>query len=150
MRSFASVQVPETGRQLLTVLDGDAAPFQFTKLVRSRGLSPSWSNFHIKQVVAAIESWASANGVRPKNIIGPTYMATQSLVAAFERSPNPPLSIPASPVAPPSGPLTPGALESSRPADSLLTNRLEGLIDKLIDDLIQLRGLLQIAGSKRA
>lgn len=58
MRSFAEMQDPETRSRLLTTLDGgQTSPYQFTSSVRSDPkVFKSWHRYHVRQVVAAIET----------------------------------------------------------------------------------------------
>ena len=138
MRSFANMQDTEIKAQLSTALDGDGALYRFGNLVRSMGLQRLWGRFHVQRVLAAIEDWAVSNGVRPKNVTTPLYWPlhpTERLLGA-----------PASPVAP-SPPVT---QTPPRTTSAALTGRLESLIDDLIDELIKLRGFLQVVGPRQS
>jgi hypothetical protein len=132
MRSFASMQDAETGPVLFTALEGNAPIYQFNNLVRSRGLQWSWGRYHVQQVLAAIEAWATSNNVHPKDVTIPFYSARYA--------PQPPPTQPAPPT---------GEFSRATPQASLLAARLESLVDNLINELITLRGLLQVAGPKR-
>jgi hypothetical protein len=146
MRSFADTQGQEIQSQMLIALNGDAAPYRFNNYVRSnRSLARAWRDFHIQKVLSAIESWASSNGLHPKNLTDPFYWSLR---------PSPAQTAPAAPIlssVPQAAPSTPPAAQ--RPSSlvdhtSLLTGRLEPLIDELIDGLLKLRGLLQVVGPK--
>jgi len=138
MRSFANLQDTETKVQLSTILDGEAAPYQFNNLIRAKGLQRSWSRFHIQHVLAAIEAWAVSNDIHPKNVTSPLYWSARPATAQINAPAPSPVSLPeVARTVPP-------------PASTPLTGRLESLIDELIDELISLRGLLQVVGSKRS
>jgi hypothetical protein len=145
MRSFANTQDAETSRQLLAALIGDAGPYQFNNLVRANDLLRSWSHFHIQQVLAAIDAWATTTGVQPKNVTTPRY---SPLRPGPDRPPAPQFPVVTQTVQRP-GTSTSDPAKTSQPVASPLTQRLETLIDHLIDDLIQLRGLLQVVGIKQ-
>jgi hypothetical protein len=147
MRSFAEVQDPDTRSRLQAALDGDSAPYHFTSSVRANlRLHKSWRRYHVRQVVAAIETWAASNNVRPKDVTSayirpsrfywPPTQAPEPPVAAAVPETTTPTAAPAVPVlAPPSSAAT-------------LTPRLATLIDQLIDELLRLRGALQVIDPK--
>ena len=147
MRSFADMQDSETKARLLGVLEGDSAPNHFTSLVRSDfRLYKPWHRYHVRQVVAAIETWAASNNVRPKDVTSP-YMRTPRVY----------WSVSGVPVAPVVQPVQEAAATSSIPVTSIsvqglgvstLTPRLATLIDQLIDELLRLRGTLQVMDPK--
>lgn len=146
MRSFAETQGPEIQAQMLTALNGDAAPYRFNNYVRSnRNLARAWRDFHVQKVLSAIESWAGSNALHPKNLTDPFYWSLR---------PNPAQIAPVAPIpssATQAAPSTsPSAFSPSSLVDqsSLLTGRLESLIDELIDGLLKLRGFLQLVGPK--
>lgn len=134
MRSFANMQDPETKEQLLAVLQGDSALFHFNNVTRSRRLQRSWGRFHVQNVLQAIEAWASSNNVHPRDITTPLYL----------RAPTWP--IPPSPCAPVPDPLPTAPSFNTL----LLSGHLESLIDNLIDELLRLRGVLQVVVPKRS
>jgi hypothetical protein len=138
MRSFANTQDPDAKAQLSTALDGDGALYRFGNLVRSRGLQRLWGRFHVQRVLAAIEDWAATNNVHPKNVTAPLFWPA--------RPTEPLIEAPASPVAP-SPPVT-----QTMPSitSTALTGRLESLIDDLVEELIKLRGFLQVVGPRQS
>ena len=136
MRAFADFQDPESKALLTNALDGGAEIYQFNNLTRSKGLQRAWSRFHIQKVLAAIETWAAANNLYPKNLASPFHPSV--IPVSEERVPE---SAPV--VAVPKVTPTP-------PASTPLNSRLESLIDELINELISLRGLLQVVGPKRS
>jgi hypothetical protein len=146
MRSFANTQDTEIGRQLLAALGSDAGPYQFNNLVRASDLLRAWSQFHIQQVVAAIDAWATTSGVQPKNVTTPRYSPLRP--SALDRPPAPQFPVVMQTVQRPETSIS-DPVKTSQPVASPLTQRLETLIDHLIDDLIQLRGLLQVVGIKQ-
>ena len=147
MRSFANTRDPETSRQLLAALNEDASPYQFNNLVRANDLLRSWSHFHVQQVLAAIDAWAASSGVQPKNVTSPRYAPIRSAVPVGAPPPAP-LSASVQTVRA-AETTTSDSVRTSQFVASPLTQRLETLVDNLIDDLIQLRGLLQVVGSKQ-
>ena len=131
MRSFAEMQDSETKSRLLGVVEGDSAPYQFTSFIRSDSrLYKPWHRYHVRQVVAAIETWAASNNVRPKDVASP-YVRTPRVYWPVSRVPAATVVQP-TPEAPAtiSHPVTP----MLGPAASTLTPRLATLIDQLIDD----------------
>jgi hypothetical protein len=153
MRSFAGMQASEIKTQLLSVLTGDTAPYHFNSLVRSNlALFRAWRRFHIQQVLAAVEAWAGSNGVQPKNVTDPMYWSVRPGVQPVERvavtSGYPPQPLIAATPYPPQPPAAAPQLQPltsmSRLSGSPLTGRLETLIDSLIEELVRLRGYIQI------
>jgi hypothetical protein len=163
MRSFAGMQDAATKAQLLSVLTGDAAPYHFNNAVRSDPrLLRAWRRFHIQQVLAAIEAWAASNSVRPKNVTAPFYWSVRPGFAPAEQTststPYPMQQPPASPYSPqlptvpaqvppqplPSAAQLPPHASTTRISGSPLTGRMEALIDDLIEELVKLRGYIQI------
>jgi len=137
MRSFANMQDPEARAQLSDALDRDAGLYDFNNLTKSKGLLRLWSRFHIQNVLAAIEAWAALNKLHPKNVASPLHQASIAALPPEIKSPQPPPQAPVPEVAPPPAQASP------------LNARLESLIDNLINDLISLRGLLQVVGPKQ-
>jgi hypothetical protein len=133
MRSFTNMQDPDVKAQLSAALDQNAGLYEFNNLTRSKGLLRLWSRFHIQNVLAAIEAWAASNKLLPRNVASPFQLPVHSVIKA----PEPP---------PQAAEVTTPVLAASAP----LNTRLESLIDDLIDELISLRGLLQVVGSKRS
>jgi hypothetical protein len=148
MRSFASMQDPETKVRLLAVLSEDeSAPYNFTSALRTdRNLLRAWRRFHIKQVVSAIEAWAASNNLRPQGVatsfgeVKRGYWPVQAALAqaAQATAATPQVEIPLPAV----------ASTGTREASPILTSRLAALIDELIDELARVRGLLHIVGPK--
>jgi hypothetical protein len=136
MRSFADLQEPEMKAWFTGAIDRGVEIYQFNTLTRSQGLQRAWSRFHIQKVLAAIESWATANNLHPKNLSSPSFNPTVIPVPAEVRVP---VSSPAVTEVTP-------APRVSAP----LNSRLESLIDALINELISLRGLLQVVGPKQS
>lgn len=138
MRSFANMQDPDINSFLSTAFEADGAPYRFANLVRVRGLQRHWGRFHVERVLSAIQEWASSNGVHPKNVAEPLYRPTHLSEPPVEivRSPSTQFS----------------AVTKSTPHynSGALTGRLESLIDDLIDELLKLRGLLQIIPPKQS
>ena len=133
MRAFTDQQEPGIKAVLAAELDRGADSYQFTAITHAHNLQRSWRRFHIQQVLAIIESWATDHGLRPKNV------ATAFRTAAADHV-VPTKLLPPSPMPP-----TP-TLSVASPQ---LNTRLEGLIDNLINDLISLRGLIAIIGPKQ-
>jgi hypothetical protein len=137
MRSFANVQDEQTKAQLFAILDTETGLYQFRDVVRSKGLLRLWSRFHVQHALSAIDAWAASNNVRPKNVATPFYWARpQPFPAQIASSGAPVTAVPEV------------AKEKEWTVPSPLTGRLESLIDDLIDELIRLRGLLQVARPK--
>jgi hypothetical protein len=135
MRSFADTQDFATKALLLNALQNGVAPHQFKSSVAAdHKLQRAWRHYQIQQVVAAIEAWATSNSLHPKNI-----------ATAYRRPDPTELKIPV--VA------TQAVAVASTPADqtpaSPLTPRLVTLVDELIDELLRLRGTLQVIEAKR-
>ncbi len=159
MRSFAEMQDPQIKSRLLGALDGaETSPYQFNSSIRSDPrLLKSWHRYHVRQVVAAIETWAASNNVRPKDVTSPyiqrprTYWpvapsAAESLVPRGVPDVATAAAVPmvsAPPVLPPAPAPTVATLTAAA-----LTPRLATLIDQLIDELLRLRGTLQVIDPK--
>jgi hypothetical protein len=143
MRSFAQAQSPATRALLLSLLSGTSAVYRFKDSLKSDpNLARSWRRYQIQQVVAAIGAWAASNKINPKDVTTPhirvqrtdyrplrsaapfTPVAMQTPVASVSSAPTPP--------APSAG----------------LAPRLETLIGELIDQLLLLRGTLQVMGPR--
>jgi hypothetical protein len=133
MRTFANSQDPDTKAALLAALDRGADMYQFNGITYSKGIQRAWRRFHTHQVLTAIQTWATAERLRPKNVATPFHAP----IADFTT----PATIP------PPMTLPPAASPSA--ASSQLNARLEPLIDTIIADLISLRGLLAVIGPKR-
>jgi hypothetical protein len=131
MRAFADLQSQDVRGQLLAVVDNEGALYQFNSLARQHGLQRDWSRFHITKVIDAIEAWARSANVSPKGVASP-YQKLPRPVRTFM-----PLST-SLPEVPSREPLVARELNS----------RLESLIDSTINELIMLRGLLQLTGPK--
>ena len=132
MRAFANTQDPNTKAILLAALDNGAEMYKFNNLTHSMGLQRAWRRFHILQVLTAIQTWAAAQLLHPKNVVTPFHTPTADRTT--------PATIP-----PPMA-LPPAAAPSA--ASSQLNTRLESLIDTIITELISLRGLLAVVGPK--
>jgi hypothetical protein len=155
MRAFAEMQDPEPKSRLLAALDGgETTPYQFNSTLRSSmKMLKAWQKYHVRQVVAAIETWAASNNLKPKDVTTPyvrrpqPYWPVVSLPAqvdvprAIEVSTTSVQGLPAAPSVPASV-TTAAALAS-------LTPRLATLVDELIDELLRLRGALQVIDPKR-
>ncbi len=155
MRSFAEMQDPEIKSRLRETLEGgETSPYQFNSAVRNDPkLFKSWHRYHVRQVVAAIETWAASNNVRPKDVtspyirrprvcwpVAPTATETSVTRAIPDMTTETtPAQVAALPVLP--APATPTAVA--------LTPRLAALIDQLIDELLRLRGALQVVDAKK-
>jgi hypothetical protein len=138
MRSFANAQEAEARLSLLAVIDSDAGLYQFSNVTRIKGLQRGWSRFHIRNLLSAIEAWASVNSVRPKSVTTPLHLPSLARVE-INAAPEPPsVKVIQDPRAP-----------AVNGIDPLLASKLETAIDGLIDQLISLRGLLQVVGPKR-
>jgi hypothetical protein len=138
MRAFAQVQDPDSKSRLEDALHGDSAPYNFNSAVRANPrLHRAWRRYHIQQVVAAIEAWAASNDIHPKEITTPFQRAVRDYWST-QRIPAVPT--PAS-LAPIEVPPAPAARVNLPPR---LTPRLASLIDEMIDELLRLRGALQI------
>ncbi|MGB6945812.1 MAG: hypothetical protein WBE37_25665 [Bryobacteraceae bacterium] len=134
MRSFTDMQDPDIRAQLSNAIERGAGLYEFNNLARSKGLLRLWSRFHIQNVLAAIEAWAASNRIQPNNVAAPLHPPTAIMplgVKAPEAVQKQPEFVP------------------SAPPESALNARLETLIDSLINDLVSLRGLLQVVGPKR-
>lgn len=142
MKSFADTQDGDTKASLRSALDGEAPQYRFKTVVMTNPrLNKSWRNYHTQQVVAAIDAWATANSIRPKDVTTSLNRATQTRWSS--RLPDPPAPTP-----------VPQSLASAAPVSqpavpATLAPRLAGLIDELIDQLLRLRGTLQVVDSKR-
>jgi len=158
MRAFAEMQDHESKSRLLAALDGgETAPYQFNSFVRSdMRLLRAWRKYHVRQVVAAIETWAASNNLKPRDVTTP-----------YVRRPRPYWSGPVEPVSRLVAAVPQPAVESSAamapcipavtpsiPAVAaaapvgLLTPRLTQLVDELIDELLRLRGALRVIDRK--
>lgn len=138
MRSFATMQDPGTKDRLLATLEDNSGPFQFRNAVSvDMGLRKAWRRFHIQQVLAAIDAWANANQIAPKDVVTPIRPLGRSYTA-----PHLPESALATPTAAPAEQKPPQQISPS------LTPRLASLVDQLIDELLRLRGTLQVTERK--
>jgi hypothetical protein len=137
MRSFAKMQQPEAGTRLLGTLEGYGSTYQFNNAVRlDFKVHRAWREFHIRQVIAVVNSWAALNNVHPKSIVTSMNQVQQPLwVARPQQTPG---SVPTFQ----SRPLPP------QPTSVSVTPRLVTLIDHLIDELLRLRGTLQFIEPK--
>jgi hypothetical protein len=158
MRSFAEMQDPQVKSRLIGTLDGgETSPYQFNSSIRGDlRLLKAWHRYHVRQVVAAIETWAASNNVRPKEVTSPYTRRSRVYwpVAPVGAEPPAPRAIPemATPVPPPlvsAFPVLPPAPTTPATATvATLTPRLATLIDQLIDELLRLRGTLQVIDPK--
>jgi len=157
MRSFAEMQDPEIKSRLLGTLEGgETSPYQFNSSVRSDPkLFKSWHRYHLRQVVAAIETWAASNNVRPKDVTSPYIPRPRGFWPVVPTAASSPVAravpevataaatttaaVPASPALP---------FTAATPTAVTLTPRLAMLIDQLIDELLRLRGTLQVIDPK--
>ena len=73
MRAFAEMQDPEPKSRLLATLDsGETTPYHFNSTIRSNiRMLKAWQKYHVRQVVAAIETWAASNNLKPKDVTTP-------------------------------------------------------------------------------
>jgi hypothetical protein len=154
MRTFAEMQDPETKTRLLAVLnDGETTPYQFNSTIRSSmKMLKAWQKYHVRQVVAAIETWAASNNLKLKDVTLPFLRQPQprwsvpSVPAHVEVTRTVEASAPSVPVLS-AVPLTAGSVAAV--AAQSLTPRLAVLVDELIDELLRLRGALQVIDPKR-
>ncbi len=143
MRSFANMQDETTKTRLLNSLSGDAATYHFkTNVAAGVTLRRAWHRFHIQQVVAAIEAWATSNNVHPKAVTSP-YVRTQSANWSIQ-----PQELPIPEPAQPALAQVPQVPPSTPTPTTTLTPRLSALVDELIDQLLRLRGSLQFMEPK--
>jgi hypothetical protein len=131
MRAFTETQAPDIKVLLTAQVDRGVDAYRFAAVVRNNGLQRSWQRFHIYQIITAIETWARENGLHPKNI------ATPFRSPGFTGAPPAPVPTSLPLAAPPSV------------ASSYLNSKLESLVENLINELIVLRGLLAVAGTKQ-
>jgi hypothetical protein len=159
MRSFANMQEGELKNSLLVAVGSDSAPFNFRKIISADWkLRTAWRRYHIQQVLAAIEAWATSNGLHPQRITSPLAMAAMSPGRILRR---PWSHLPEYREAPRTFqrhmlehssasapvPVVPAPVQASTPG--ALTSRIETLIDQLIDELLRLRGALQVVDRKQ-
>lgn len=138
MRAFAQVQDPDSKSRLEDALQGDSAPYNFNSAVRTNPrLHRPWRRYHIQQVVAAIEAWAASNNIHPKEITTPFQRPVHDYWST-QRIPGVPPPVPLPLIEPP-----PTSVVQVNPSPRL-TPRLASLIDEMIDELLRLRGALQI------
>ncbi len=138
MRSFAAMQDADTKARLLANLEENSGPFRFRDAVTTDiGLRKGWRRFHVQQVLMAIETWANTNQITPRDIVRPlgplghNYWTPRPLESA-----GPAASVESQPQ----------ATEQPKPS---LTPRLANLVDELIDELLRLRGTLQVIKDKQ-
>ncbi len=152
MRSFAEMQDPEIKSRLRTTLEGEeTSPYQFNSSVRSDPkLFKSWHRYHVRQVVAAIETWAASNNVRPKDVTSPYIRRPRVCWPVGPAAIETPVTraIPDVTTATTTAPV-PALPVLSAPTAVALTPRLAALIDQLIDELLRLRGALQVVDAKK-
>lgn len=133
MRSFAKMQDLPTQERLMASFEGSAGPYGFHSVVRQDlRLQRMWHRFHVQQVLASIEAWASANNLHPKDLVGTAYWTPNSVSHVVPQAPQ--VSVPA----------PQPANTTTQPSQVILSSRLESLIDGLIDELVKLRGFLQL------
>ena len=140
MRSFAGTQDAATKTHLLSTLSGDSPIYHFKIAVEADpNLRRAWRRYHVQQVLAAIEAWSASNNVHPKDVSG-------SLRRISPPYPFPqPSEVPAaSPVPVVPNPALPLPTQTTLQQTTLLTPRLATLIDELINELLRLRGTLQV------
>ena len=136
MRSFANTQDAGIKEKLSAALDCEDAPYQFNNLVRSDSkLWSAWRRYHVQQILAAIEAWATSNSIHPRGVTGSLYLPVRSHQLQT--------TIPTSQDNPTGAQMPAPAPQPKAPASPALANRLEALIDELIDELVKLRGFLQ-------
>jgi hypothetical protein len=141
MRSFADTQNPSTKAQLLIVLSGESPVYQFKRtVVVDPNLSRAWREYHIQQTLAAIEAWSSSNGVSPRNITSPYRPFEPRPEYRPERSAGARV-VCVDTAAQLANPASPPTVTTTQHA---LAPRLATLIDELIDELLRLRGALQV------
>lgn len=142
MRAFAQIQDADSKVRLEAALAGDSAPYNFNSAVRTNPrLHRAWRRYHIQQVIAAIEAWATSNNIRPKEIATPLHRSARDYWAVPRAAALPP----AAPVV--AAPPPPAAAVPASPSPSLAP-RLASLIDEIIDELLRLRGALQIEAKR--
>ena len=139
MEAYSNMQGPDAKARLSSVVETAGDLYQFGNAIRVFGLQRSWSQFHTQKVAAAIQAWAATNNIQPKSVVMPFH--------APPRLPSVPETTSANPA--PSDPPAEVARQLQTPSTEL-NSKLESLIDALINELISLRGLLQVAGSKRS
>jgi hypothetical protein len=144
MRSFAEAQSPSTKAQLASLLLGASPAYRFRISVNANpNVGRAWRRYHVQQVVAAIDAWAASNNVHPKAITGPF----NPVHSVYSRPVRPAIAAPVVPSAPPV-PAPPLAISLPSTPSSALTPRLEALITEMIDQLLLLRGTLQVLGPR--
>jgi len=146
MRSFAGTQSPSTQAQLSTILAGDSPSYRFKGFViADPNLNRAWRRYHIQQVVAAIEAWAAANDLHPKDVTSPFrgFLPRSDHRAVY------PAQIATLPVATQVETPTPAPpVENPQTTSPGLTPRLPRMIDDLIGELLRLRGALEVIDPK--
>ena len=157
MRSFAAMQDDETKSRLLALLDGDSAVHIFMKTVAiDWKLRRAWRRYHIQQVLAAIDAWATANNLHPQRVVAP-YIGRARTEGWFGRAPiqsyvpRMPQNqvVPLAPTIPPSPAAAAPAPAALLSIQGGLSSRLETLVDQLIDELLRLRGALGVISAKQ-
>jgi hypothetical protein len=133
MRSFAKMQDLAIQERLTTSFEGSAGPYGFHSVVRQDlRLQRTWHRFQVQQVLASIDAWASANNLRPKDLVGAAYWSANPVSQVAPQAPQVPI------------PVSQPANTPTQPSQLILSSRLESLIDGLIDELVKLRGFLQL------
>jgi hypothetical protein len=131
MRSFAEQQEPTAKAALTSAVDRGSDMYEFTIIARNLGIQRLWRRFHIQQVVTSIEAWATEHGLQPREVTTPFHAPVVHRLL-------PPTVPEAQPTA------------SSPTTTAYLHAKLAPVVDRLIDDLITLRGLLAVVETKQS
>jgi hypothetical protein len=149
MRSFAGMQDTDTKAMLLAMLSSDSAPYNFRRMISADWkLRRAWSRYHIQQVLAAIDAWATSNGLHPQRVATPLAERVQYRSWGQTQVRGYPPVVLQNPVVEPPPPPVPAP---ARPLSihEGLNSRLETLVDQLIDELLRLRGALRFISPKQ-
>lgn len=139
MREFVSAHQVELGPDLARVLSSARNRYEYATTLRaSPALSKEWRADYLKHVLDEIQAWAVANNLTIPNLIGSFRgTATGSGDSAGAVT---------APIWPTSGYVN----ELRTTLAEELDRRCAELLDKLIGELLQLRGLLSVAHAKRS
>ena len=119
-------------------------------------LRRAWRRYHIQQVLAVIDAWATANNLHPQRVVTP-YIGRARTEGWFGRAPvqsyvpRMPQNqvVPLAPTIPPSPAAAAPAPAALLSIQGGLSSRLETLVDQLIDELLRLRGPLGVISAKQ-
>jgi hypothetical protein len=147
MREFSEGQEPGTKARLLTSLDGESAPYHFNSAIAlDPKLRRAWRRFHVQRVLEAIDAWAVSNNLRPNDVAASfqSYQRPHWPVLPDSSQPRSPVLASDVVAAPQKSPATVEPVGAH-----LMTPRLITLVDELIDELLRLRGSLQVVMPKQ-